>query len=300
MEPAVTCMQRPHTITGHALLGLLLATGTLACAGTRAVSGGQAGAPGGQGIGELREEAEVQAERIAELETRLALLEAEWRNSRQAARLKPQQTVVIGGASRGAKAAAEPGEQTSERRTRPKRSKEPAPVSLILDGRPDPAAKVAAAPAAPSISGAGLPALGVVRMPGSRARAGNGTGDTRSARLEYREALGLVRTKQFEQALVALSSFIGRHGGHRLAGRALYWRGEVEYAQRDYLGALATFGELAQRYPESAKRADALLKAAYCHRRLGDEAAAAVFFRRVRKEFPESEAARIASGEGAS
>lgn len=286
-------------------MGLALCLGGAGgCAAPRAATKPPADAEGVD-LAAMRHDARVQSKRIAELETRLSLLEAEWRDGRSASRMAPRETVVIGGrhARRHADDVDAP-DETDGFTGASETSDEP-PVTLILDERPvEPMASsqfvASTSSGAPEPAGsAGLPGLGVVPLPGARVD-GAVAVQPAEARAQYRQALSLVRARRFDQALIALSSFLGRYPTHRLADRALYWRGEVEYAQRDYARALQTFEALQMRFPQSAKRADALLKTGYCHRRLGDEGAAESAFRRVRKEFPESEAARTASGEGAS
>lgn len=304
-------MPRPFQLAVRAAIGLSVAGGAIGCSARPAA----APSASAEQMAKLRARSDDQTARIAELETRLALLEAEWRKSRVAERLKPAQTVVI-----GAKSGADPGadqsaDQSAEKngapsaaaprqRSRRARAGTAPPASegtvrLVLEGQPD-ALMTAETPLAAESD---LPGLGVVPLPGTAAddserRPATPTGS--SPKQQYLQALSLLQHQDYDRALVAFAGFLGAHPGHPLADRALYWRGEVEYALRDYARALASFDELATRFPNSGKRADALLKAGYCHRRLGDEGAARRYFRQVRNEFPDSEAARVASGEGAS
>jgi tol-pal system protein YbgF len=120
------------------------------------------------------------------------------------------------------------------------------------------------------------------------------------ATADYRAALELVHTRRLEQALAALTVFIERNPDHAYVEGARYWRGEVHYAQREYARALAEFEELIRLAPQGRKTADALLKIGLCHRRMGDLAQAHLFFQRVLRQFPDTEAARTASRQDAS
>jgi TolA-binding protein len=74
----------------------------------------------------------------------------------------------------------------------------------------------------------------------------------------------------------------------------------VLYAKKDYEAALRQFQDVAERFPSSRKLPDSLLKIGMCHRRMGDTERARVYFRRVLRQYPDSNAARIASREDAS
>jgi tol-pal system protein YbgF len=115
----------------------------------------------------------------------------------------------------------------------------------------------------------------------------------------YRTALRLVRDRRFDEALRALDQFIAAHPRHPYAVNAVYWQGEVHYALRDYRTALAKFEEVVTRHPDTAKVPDSLLKMALCHRRIGNERRARAILARVRRDFPESVAARLSAQEDA-
>lgn len=117
---------------------------------------------------------------------------------------------------------------------------------------------------------------------------------------EYRRALGLLHSRRFDEAVAALGDFLARYPGHAYADNATFWRGEAFYAQRAYPRAAAEFETVVTRFPEGNKVADALLKLGLCHAHMGDRTAAHAYFERVQREFPGTDAARIASREDAS
>jgi tol-pal system protein YbgF len=116
----------------------------------------------------------------------------------------------------------------------------------------------------------------------------------------YRLALAHVQGRRMPEALAALTGFLDQFPSHPYTDNALYWRGEVEYAMRRYGEALRDFRRLVREHPRGNKVPDALLKMGLCHLRMGDTERARAYFRRVRNEFPESVAARLASQEDAS
>ncbi len=58
------------------------------------------------------------------------------------------------------------------------------------------------------------------------------------AEREYRAALAHVSAHRWPEALTALSAFVTAHPDHAYADNAMYWRGEVLYAEREYAAAI--------------------------------------------------------------
>ncbi len=114
---------------------------------------------------------------------------------------------------------------------------------------------------------------------------------------EYQAALGHVAGRRFDEALGALDAFLRAHPQHPYADNAMYWRGEVLYARRDYDAAERELAEMVRRFPQGNKVPDALLRLGFCRQRQGDVEGARTYFRRVRAEHPGTVAARLASRE---
>lgn len=114
---------------------------------------------------------------------------------------------------------------------------------------------------------------------------------------EYQAALQLVSARRFEDAFAALSAFLRAHPDHSYADNAMYWRAETLYARRDFRGAELELGEMVRRFPQGNKVSDALLRLGFCRQRQGDPEGARQYFRRVVAGFPGSVAARLASRE---
>jgi tol-pal system protein YbgF len=231
-----------------------------------------------------------QNHRIEELETRISLLEAEARSSRPSDKpaVRSGETIRL---DQQLVAAPPPS-------TRESSFDDAGPIpppkhlpQLRLYGRPG--QDSSELPSIPIVS----ETLPVAPLPEQRTRtsAANGGESTESA---YRLALRRLRERDFDGALAALSAFIEQNPSHPLRQNAMYWRAEARYAKRDYSGALAEFEILSQRFPSADKAPDALLKAAYCLRHLGDEDRARAALRRLRESYPNSQAAGIAAKEG--
>ncbi len=111
----------------------------------------------------------------------------------------------------------------------------------------------------------------------------------------YDAALALLRGGQYAEAERAFREFTERHPDSELADNAGYWRGEALYVQREFAAALPVFQTVATREPASRKAPDAWLKVGYCQYELRDVAAARATLRALIARHPGSDAAREAA-----
>ena len=108
-----------------------------------------------------------------------------------------------------------------------------------------------------------------------------------SPRERYDFALDLMLDKNdYATAGKALSEFIGRHPGHRLAGNAYYWLGETRYVRKDFRGAALAFGEGFRRHSRGPKAPETLLKLGMALAELGKRKEACTAFRTLAERFP--------------
>jgi len=77
---------------------------------------------------------------------------------------------------------------------------------------------------------------------------------------QYQFAFDLLRSQKLVEAKIALEEFINKNQDHSLAGSANYWIGEIIYLNGNYKEAALTFAEAYQKYPESLKVPDILLR----------------------------------------
>jgi tol-pal system protein YbgF len=155
----------------------------------------------------------------------------------------------------------------------------------------------AAAEGSPDGTREGFGGSALPRSAGSVTMSSAGPGVEDPVVREYRAALGFVEARRWNDALGALARFAAAHPDHPYADNALYWQGEVLYAQREYRRAMEILETMIRRYPRGNKVPDALLRLGYCSLRLGDPERARTYFERVRREHPDSVAARLASRE---
>ncbi|MEM7137168.1 MAG: tol-pal system protein YbgF [Myxococcota bacterium] len=117
---------------------------------------------------------------------------------------------------------------------------------------------------------------------------------------DYRRGLRLVQEQRFDEATQALTAFLKVHPNHPYADNALFWRGEVRFLRHDYEAALADFRTIEKHHPWGNKLPDALYRIGQIYQKRGDGHRARAYFDKVREQFPETAAARLALREDAS
>ncbi len=104
----------------------------------------------------------------------------------------------------------------------------------------------------------------------------------------YNYARQFLLRRDFASAEQAFSEFVAVHGDDPLAGNAQYWLGETYYVRGDYPTAARTFAEGFQRYPESGKAPDNLLKLGMSLAQLNQRDDACITLKKLRFEYPDA------------
>ena len=105
---------------------------------------------------------------------------------------------------------------------------------------------------------------------------------------QYQYAFDLLRQNKYGDAEQALRTFVDQYPEHPLAGNASYWLGETFYVRQDYDNAALTFAEGFQKYPQSGKAPDSLLKLGMSLAALGETADACKAFGEVTSRYPKA------------
>jgi tol-pal system protein YbgF len=115
----------------------------------------------------------------------------------------------------------------------------------------------------------------------------------RGARLDgdYREALGLVRQGQCNQAVPRLRDFVRKNPKSDFADNALYWVGACYYGQRDYSRAIVELNDLVLKYPKGDKVPGSLLMMADAFADSGDKIDARLVLQKLTSQYPQAEEA---------
>jgi tol-pal system protein YbgF len=109
-------------------------------------------------------------------------------------------------------------------------------------------------------------------------------------REQYEYATNLIQRGAYDQAEIALKSFIQQHPKDELTGSAQYWLGETYYVRNDFKTAAVAFAEGYQKYPDSQKAPDNLLKLAMALGQQGQKENACVALRQLEKRYPDASA----------
>lgn len=115
-----------------------------------------------------------------------------------------------------------------------------------------------------------------------------------SDRDNYQAAFELVKEQRYEPAAIAFKQFLISFPDSELAANAQYWLAESYYVTQQFEDALSSFQIVIDDYPRSRKVADALLKTGYCNYELKRWDAAKAALERVRQDYEETTAARLA------
>jgi tol-pal system protein YbgF len=110
----------------------------------------------------------------------------------------------------------------------------------------------------------------------------------------YNRAFETLKSGGYFAAVTRWLEFLKAYPNSKLQDNAQYWLGESYYATHDYDNAMVVFKGLVDRYPDSAKAPDGLLKLGFCQyekKRLPDARAT---LKLVQTRYPDSDAARLA------
>ena len=116
------------------------------------------------------------------------------------------------------------------------------------------------------------------------------------AKKAYEDALRLAQGKSYAQALDAFAAFLVRWPDHPYVPNANYWRGECYFAMGDFPRAAEQFEAVVSRSLTGNKVPDALLKLGMTYDKIGNKTKASEMNERLRREFPQSDAARRLGG----
>lgn len=129
----------------------------------------------------------------------------------------------------------------------------------------------------------------------SRLRGGRQTATATPARSsdgtpqeQYEHAISLLQRQDVAGAETAFRAFLDANSDHPLASNAQYWLGETYYVRHDFQQAAFIFAEGFQRYPQSNKAPDSLLKLGMSLARLGKKTEACTAFTRLSESFPDA------------
>ena len=127
--------------------------------------------------------------------------------------------------------------------------------------------------------------------PGTQA----GTAMAGGEQAAYTQAFDALKSANYAGAISGFQQFLSAYPSSELADNAQYWLGEAHYVTRDYDRAATAFRTVGERWPQSRKSADALLKLGFSEFELKRYAQARNTLTEVTRRFPGTDAAKLAS-----
>jgi tol-pal system protein YbgF len=143
----------------------------------------------------------------------------------------------------------------------------------------------AAAGAAAAVAG------GAAAAGGGAAGGGAAAGDAQSA---YNASFEKLKAGNYAGAITSFQAFMKNYPASDLNDNAQYWIGEAYYVTRDYDHAAQAFRAVGERWPNSRKAPDALLKLGYTQFEQKHLTDARATLKQVVERYPGGDAARLA------
>lgn len=113
--------------------------------------------------------------------------------------------------------------------------------------------------------------------------------------IRYLAAYDLVKTRRFDEALVAMQDFTDQYPKGGYTANAQYWLGELYMVKKDYPQAIKHFEIVLKNFSSSSKAAACSLKIGYALAASGQESEARQRLQQVIKNFPDTPTAQLAS-----
>jgi tol-pal system protein YbgF len=107
---------------------------------------------------------------------------------------------------------------------------------------------------------------------------------------QYKYATNIMKSGDFEKAEIAFKEFVDTHSKHELAGSAQFWYAETFYIRQLYNDAAAAFLEGYQKYPNSPKAPENLLKLGVTLAELGEIEQGCKMIVNLKKAYPKTDA----------
>ena len=108
---------------------------------------------------------------------------------------------------------------------------------------------------------------------------------------QYKYAMNIMKSGDFEKAEIAFKEFVDTHSKHEIAGSAQFWYGETFYIRQLYEDAASAFLEGYQKYPNSPKAPENLLKLGVTLAELGEIEQGCKMIINLKKAYPKTDAA---------
>lgn len=112
--------------------------------------------------------------------------------------------------------------------------------------------------------------------------------------ISYLAAYDLVKTKRFNEALIAMQNFVLTYPKGGYTANAHYWLGELYMVQKNYPEAIEHFDIVLKQFPNSSKSAASSLKIGYALAASGKKNEAKQRLEQVLRNYPDTPTAQLA------
>jgi tol-pal system protein YbgF len=159
------------------------------------------------------------------------------------------------------------------------------------------------APAGAGVTPGAAGVAGVAGAAGAAGAAGSGVPGTAATPEEivaadettvYGDAFAALKAGRYDEAIRGFSLYLTKYPQGPRADLANYWLGEAYFVKKDYNAALRQFQDLLQKFPDSRRTADAMLKVGFCQYELKAFRNARATLTKVSTGYPGTDAARQA------
>jgi tol-pal system protein YbgF len=111
----------------------------------------------------------------------------------------------------------------------------------------------------------------------------------------YAQSFDALKAGAYSVAITGFKDFLGSYPASPLAENAQYWLGETYYVTRDLEAAAAAFRAVMNKWPNSRKSPDALLKLGYTQLEQKKDTEGRATLSQVLQKYPGTDAARLAT-----
>lgn len=120
-------------------------------------------------------------------------------------------------------------------------------------------------------------------------------GNPADEQISYLAAYELIKNKEFDKAVIAMSNFINQYPRGGYTANAHYWLGELYMVKKAYSDAIQQFQTVLKTFPTSSKTSDCSLKIGYALAASGQKGAARQQLQEVIRDYPDTHAAELAT-----
>jgi tol-pal system protein YbgF len=112
----------------------------------------------------------------------------------------------------------------------------------------------------------------------------------------YQSAVNLIlKERNYDDAIPAFQVFLSTFPNSSYTDNAHYWLGQLLFNKQDWDGARLQFESVVNKFADSPKRADAILKLGMVEKSVGNKAKAKRLFEQVVAEYPDATPSRLAN-----